>query len=84
MDPARVLPVTAYHSAMGISGSRHSMFAADVDESMRTAPGGGLQCVPTPILHRWPSACCCWAEWVSNTVTVCCVCAICHGCPHLV
>ena len=47
VDPARVLPVTAYHSAMGISGSRHSMFTADVDESMRTAPGGGLQCVPT-------------------------------------
>ncbi|KAK9821465.1 hypothetical protein WJX81_005867 [Elliptochloris bilobata] len=43
VDPANVLPVTAYHSAMGISGSRHSMFTVDVDESLRTAPGGGIQ-----------------------------------------
>ncbi len=49
VDPARVRPVTAYHSAMGVSGARHSMFTVDVDESLRTAGGGGLQCVSTAL-----------------------------------
>ena len=49
VDPARVRPVTAYHSAMGVSGARHSMFTVDVDEALRTAGGGGLQCVSPPL-----------------------------------
>lgn len=38
-----VRPVTMYVSAVGISGSKHHMFCVDVDDSMRTSSGGGLQ-----------------------------------------
>jgi len=64
VDPAAVRPVTAYHSAMGVSGARHSMFAADVDESLRTEPGGGLQCAPAhgAALGRRPGAAHCRRE----------------------
>ena len=36
-----VKPVTSYVSSTGISGSKHSMFFVQVDESMRVTGGGG-------------------------------------------
>ncbi|BDA45428.1 probable uridine diphosphate glucose pyrophosphatase NUDT14 at C-terminar half [Coccomyxa sp. Obi] len=38
-----VRPVTMYVSSTGISGAKHHMFCVDVDDSMRTSCGGGLQ-----------------------------------------
>ncbi|CAL8470972.1 g10514 [Coccomyxa elongata] len=38
-----VRPVTMYVSSTGISGAKHHMFCVDVDDSMRTSSGGGLQ-----------------------------------------
>ncbi|KAK9829347.1 hypothetical protein WJX72_005307 [[Myrmecia] bisecta] len=35
--------ISTYHSSMGISGSRHTMFYMEVDESTRVHQGGGLQ-----------------------------------------
>lgn len=38
-----IRPVVSYQSSMGISGSRHSMFYVEVDESKRVSGGGGLE-----------------------------------------
>lgn len=44
VDPKDVHRVASYHAAIGFSGSRHSMFFVEVDESMRVeGQGGGLQ-----------------------------------------
>ena len=37
-----VKPVTSYVSSTGISGSQHSMFFVEVEESMRATGGGGV------------------------------------------
>jgi UDP-sugar diphosphatase len=39
---AGIVKVASYLSAIGISGSRHTIFAAQLDESMRVNDGGGL------------------------------------------
>jgi UDP-sugar diphosphatase len=39
---AAVKRVTSYVSSTGISGSQHSMFVVEVDESMRATGGGGV------------------------------------------
>ncbi len=44
MDPQNVKPLASYAAAIGFSGSRHSMFFVDVDDSMRVGgSGGGLE-----------------------------------------
>lgn len=43
VSPDKMQWVTQYVSAVGTSGSRHDMFYAEVDESMRVGKGGGLE-----------------------------------------
>jgi len=44
VDPQNVKPLASYAAAIGFSGSRHSMFFVDVDDSMRVGgSGGGLE-----------------------------------------
>ena len=43
VSPDKLQWVTQYVSAVGTSGSRHDMFYAEVDESMRVNQGGGLE-----------------------------------------
>lgn len=41
--PEKLQWVTQYVSAVGAGGSRHDMYYAEVDESMRVGKGGGLE-----------------------------------------
>ena len=41
--PEKLQWVTQYVSAVGTGGSRHDMYYAEVDESMRVGKGGGLE-----------------------------------------
>jgi len=45
--PSRIAVVTSWHAAIGTSGSRHRLctVTSDIDESMRTSTGGGIECV---------------------------------------
>ena len=47
MAPSRIAVVTSWHAAIGTSGSRHRLcrVTSDIDESMRTSTGGGVECV---------------------------------------
>lgn len=43
VSPEKMQWVTQYVSAVGTGGSRHDMYYAEVDESMRVGKGGGLE-----------------------------------------
>ena len=43
VSPDKLQWVTQYVGSVGTSGSRHDMFYAEVDESMRVNQGGGLE-----------------------------------------
>ena len=76
MAPACIAVVTSWHAAIGTSGSRHRLctVTSDIDESMRTSNGGGVECVwqhQSLVSHRdasaWPCitcSCCCSEEAV--------------------
>jgi len=35
--------ITAFHTSVGFAGSKQTLFYAEVDESMHTGPGGGIE-----------------------------------------
>ena len=43
VDPEKLSSVVTYTGAIGIMGTQHHMFMAEVDDTMRSGRGGGLE-----------------------------------------
>jgi len=43
VEPSSLKKVTSFYTSVGFAGSRQSLYYAEVDESMRVGPGGGIE-----------------------------------------
>jgi UDP-sugar diphosphatase len=42
VDPSALSRITSFYTSVGFAGSRQTLYYAEVDETMRTGPGGGI------------------------------------------
>jgi len=55
IDEASLVRITSFYTSVGFAGSRQVLYYAEVDESMRVGPGGGIEGEQIEVLELSPA-----------------------------